>query len=271
MARRTSTTSATTTAGASTAQRRRQIARRCVPVSTRPWCQTWPRPRRTIAQPVTSRRAVTTSPFGAALLALAAVHVLGLLGLALVRRPQRGVLALAVLVPFDGLLLLVPHPPVLDGWKEAVVLATVAAALVAPPTGPRPRPRGARPGGSRPAGHGLGARRGRDTGSARLEDQLLLPAAAPGPAALPSVGARARRSGGAADGHRGRDRRRRPGAAGRGGGDAGRARLRVRHDDPHRRRSAPLLLDLQPALPLRALRDGRAGWGSAAWAERRRR
>jgi hypothetical protein len=52
-------------------------------------------------------------------------------GLALVRRPQRGILALAALVPFDGLLLLADHPPLLAGWKEALLLATVAASLAA--------------------------------------------------------------------------------------------------------------------------------------------
>ena len=53
----------------------------------------------------------------------------------LTRRPQRGLLVLAALVPFDGLLLLVPHlPPVAAGWKEALVLATLAATFVAPDT-----------------------------------------------------------------------------------------------------------------------------------------
>lgn len=52
---------------------------------------------------------------------------------ALANRPQRGLLALAALVPFDGLLVLVPHPPLLAGWKEALVLATLLATLVAPP------------------------------------------------------------------------------------------------------------------------------------------
>lgn len=63
-----------------------------------------------------------------------------LVGLA--RRPQRGVLVLAALVPFDGLLLLMPHlPPVVAGWKEALVLATLAATFVAPPDARAPRGR----------------------------------------------------------------------------------------------------------------------------------
>lgn len=47
-------------------------------------------------------------------------------------RPQRGVLALAALVPFHGLLLFVPDGARLAGWKEALVAATVVAALTAP-------------------------------------------------------------------------------------------------------------------------------------------
>ena len=65
-------------------------------------------------------------------LALAAVVVP--LAFALSRRPQRGLLVLAALVPFDGLLLLAPDlPPLAAGWKEALVLATLAATFVAPP------------------------------------------------------------------------------------------------------------------------------------------
>jgi hypothetical protein len=48
------------------------------------------------------------------------------------RRPQAGLLVLAALVPFDGLLLLVPHPGILDGWKEALVLATAVLSVLAP-------------------------------------------------------------------------------------------------------------------------------------------
>jgi len=51
---------------------------------------------------------------------------------ALVNRPQRGLLALAALVPFDGLLLLVPHPGLVEGWKEGLVLVTFGASLLSP-------------------------------------------------------------------------------------------------------------------------------------------
>ncbi|HSH58781.1 MAG TPA: O-antigen ligase family protein [Acidimicrobiales bacterium] len=49
------------------------------------------------------------------------------------RRPQRGLLLLAALVPFDGLLLIAPVPRLTAGWKEALVLLTVAATWIAPP------------------------------------------------------------------------------------------------------------------------------------------
>jgi hypothetical protein len=58
----------------------------------------------------------------------------------LFRRPQRALLLLAALVPFDGLLLLVPHPGVLDGWKEALVLGAVAGAVVFGERRDAPRP-----------------------------------------------------------------------------------------------------------------------------------
>ena len=65
-------------------------------------------------------------------LALAGLVVLVL---ALVDRPQRGILLLACLVPFDGLLLLVPHPGLVDGWKEGLVGKTAGSRvlLVVPP------------------------------------------------------------------------------------------------------------------------------------------
>ena len=46
---------------------------------------------------------------------------------AIARRPQRGVLALAALVPYHGLLTLVHVPSLLSGWKEGLVLYTAAA------------------------------------------------------------------------------------------------------------------------------------------------
>src|SRR5262245_44269528 len=61
---------------------------------------------------------------------LVAVPVLVWCGVKLVERPQRGVLLLAALIPFDGLHEIVAYP---SGWKEAVVLATLAATFLAPP------------------------------------------------------------------------------------------------------------------------------------------
>ncbi|WP_369140799.1 O-antigen ligase family protein [Modestobacter versicolor] len=49
---------------------------------------------------------------------------------AVVRRPQNGLLALAALTPFDGLLQLVPRGGLLAGWKEALLLLTLAVAVV---------------------------------------------------------------------------------------------------------------------------------------------
>lgn len=61
---------------------------------------------------------------GAVLVVLAAVAFL----IWLYRRPQRGLLVLAALVPLDGLLVLVPLPGIVGGWKEGLVLATLACA-----------------------------------------------------------------------------------------------------------------------------------------------
>ena len=65
-----------------------------------------------------------------ALAALVAVPILAALVVKLVERPQRGVLVLAALIPLDGLHEIVPYP---SGWKEALVLVTLAATFVAPP------------------------------------------------------------------------------------------------------------------------------------------
>ncbi|MDQ4068434.1 MAG: O-antigen ligase family protein [Actinomycetota bacterium] len=68
-----------------------------------------------------------------AVLPLAVFALLMPLAVGLTRRPQRGLLVLAALVPFDGLLLLVPRlPPPAAGWKEALVVATLGATFVAP-------------------------------------------------------------------------------------------------------------------------------------------
>lgn len=84
------------------------------------------------------------NPLGLLIAVVVVGQVLVVVGLLLRARPQRGVLLLALLAPFDGLLLLVPHPLLVDGWKEALVLATLAAAVVAPASATavpgRPRP-----------------------------------------------------------------------------------------------------------------------------------
>lgn len=72
--------------------------------------------------------AVATNQAGSVLLLLLAVPA----GLIVARRPQVGLLALVAIAPFDGLLLLFPEADLLRGWKEAVVLGTLAATFVAP-------------------------------------------------------------------------------------------------------------------------------------------
>lgn len=49
-----------------------------------------------------------------------------------IERPQRGLLLLAALLPFDGLLLIVPGGGVLAPWSDGAVLAILGASLVAP-------------------------------------------------------------------------------------------------------------------------------------------
>jgi hypothetical protein len=51
---------------------------------------------------------------------------------AILRRPQLAILAIVALVPYDGLLEIVPHPLVVQGWKEALMLLALAATFVAP-------------------------------------------------------------------------------------------------------------------------------------------
>jgi hypothetical protein len=63
---------------------------------------------------------------------VAGLHVLLAFAVVVGPRPQRGVLLLAALAPFSGLLLLVPHPPLVDLWSEALVAGTAVAALAAP-------------------------------------------------------------------------------------------------------------------------------------------
>jgi len=58
-----------------------------------------------------------------------ALPIAAVLVVKLVERPQRGVLLLAALVPFDGLREITSFPA---GWKEALVVVTLAATFVAP-------------------------------------------------------------------------------------------------------------------------------------------
>ena len=63
-----------------------------------------------------------------------AVVLAGNLGWALAARPQRGVLLLAALAPFDGLLLIVPGAGLLAPWKEGLTLLVLLATFLAPPS-----------------------------------------------------------------------------------------------------------------------------------------
>ncbi|MDO9454932.1 hypothetical protein [Nocardioides sp.] len=72
------------------------------------------------------------STFDTVLLGAVAVPLLVWIGAALVRRPQRGLLLLAALLPFDGLLLILPGGGSFGAWKEALLVVTLLASLVAP-------------------------------------------------------------------------------------------------------------------------------------------
>lgn len=84
---------------------------------------------------------IALGPAGAVGVVVVAAAVPLLTGL--VRRPQRGLLVLVALAPFDGLLLVVPHPAAVEGWKEALVLLVLVAGALAPGSargGPMRRP-----------------------------------------------------------------------------------------------------------------------------------
>ena len=63
---------------------------------------------------------------------LAGIAIAIPLGIALVQRPQRGTLLLVAIVPFDGLLQVLPLPASTRSYKEAIVVATLMATLLAP-------------------------------------------------------------------------------------------------------------------------------------------
>ncbi|MEO9324218.1 O-antigen ligase family protein [Nocardioides sp. C4-1] len=80
--------------------------------------------------------------FEAAALALVGAVVLGHVALAVCRRPQLGLLILALLLPFDGLLQIVSFGETVGPWKEALTCATLAATFVAPASARRRPPDG---------------------------------------------------------------------------------------------------------------------------------
>ncbi len=126
---------------------RDEAARRCrgriraTSSSARPsrasqWC--WARRSPTTACAAYLTRGLHLLPL--LLIALLVVPVL----VAVVQRPQRGVLLVAALIPFHGLLAIAPgKPPFAEGWKEALTLLTVAAtfrpALARPEKRPWPK------------------------------------------------------------------------------------------------------------------------------------
>jgi hypothetical protein len=63
---------------------------------------------------------------------LLAVLAIVPVALAIYFRPQRGILLVAALAPFNGLLLIVQVPGFARGWKEALVGASLAATFVCP-------------------------------------------------------------------------------------------------------------------------------------------
>ena len=64
---------------------------------------------------------------------LLALAVVAPLLLFIYYRPERGILAVAALAPFNGLLLIVHVPGFAKGWKEALVGVSLAATFVCPP------------------------------------------------------------------------------------------------------------------------------------------
>lgn len=67
------------------------------------------------------------------------VIVAGVAVRALYLRPQRGLLVVAALTPFHGLLLIVPNGASVTGWKEGLLALTLLATFVTPNRPPRPQ------------------------------------------------------------------------------------------------------------------------------------
>jgi hypothetical protein len=64
-----------------------------------------------------------------ALLLLAALPVL----VALTRRPQLGLILLVAVAPLYGLLQIIPHPGIVAGYKEGILVFSLFATFVSPP------------------------------------------------------------------------------------------------------------------------------------------
>lgn len=98
--------------------------------------QARPRPRPSDAGPLALAVGVNVAVLGvlavggAFPLLCVAVGVPALLAVA--RRPQRALLALVALTPFDGLLEVLPVPGFLDYWKEALAVVAMGATSIAP-------------------------------------------------------------------------------------------------------------------------------------------
>ncbi len=73
---------------------------------------------------------MSASPLAVLPAALLVLALLVPLGTAAVRRPQVGILLLVALLPYDGLLLLLDLPGIIEGWKEGAVLAILIATIV---------------------------------------------------------------------------------------------------------------------------------------------
>lgn len=54
------------------------------------------------------------------------------LAIAVVQRPQRALLALVALTPLNGLLIIIPHPSVVNGWKEALLVVALLCSFLNP-------------------------------------------------------------------------------------------------------------------------------------------
>ncbi len=64
--------------------------------------------------------------------------------IALLQRPQRGILMLVIGAPLSGLLILIPHPSFVEGWKQFVVLVMLVGTFLGSSGSPSPKAR-ARP------------------------------------------------------------------------------------------------------------------------------